>query len=394
MSSKLNRRRVLEAGGLTLAATGAAWGAHTLGAASGAEAAGRAQSTDDAIRIGYLPITDASPLLLAHARGLYEDAGVQVEQPVLFRSWASLTEAFISGSVDVIHLLMPMAVYLKYDLGADAQVVAWNHVNGSALTLSPSISNLSELAGQTVAIPAWFSLHNILVQKILKEAGLTPVIRTTADKTQNEVALIVMAPADMIPALANGTIAGFTVADPFNAAAHTSGTGTIQRFMGDVWRDHACCVTMMRSSLIEREGGAAQKFVDALVKAQVYARENRVEAAALLSEKKYLPQKPAAILRAMTDHFEEHKEIIKHPSWGGELLQFQPYPYASYTQELVQQMRNTLMDAPTDFLEDLDASAVHGELVNSELVTQAMQAAGGLGTFGLKSLERTEEISA
>lgn len=394
MSSKLNRRRVLEAGGLTLATTGAAWGAHTLGAASGAEAAGRAQSTDDAIRIGYLPITDASPLLLAHARGLYEDAGVQVEQPVLFRSWASLTEAFISGSVDVIHLLMPMAVYLKYDLGADAQVVAWNHVNGSALTLSPSISNLSELAGQTVAIPAWFSLHNILVQKILKEAGLTPVIRTTADKTQNEVALIVMAPADMIPALANGTIAGFTVADPFNAAAHTSGTGTIQRFMGDVWRDHACCVTMMRSSLIEREGGAAQKFVDALVKAQVYARENRVEAAALLSEKKYLPQKPAAILRAMTDHFEEHKEIIKHPSWGGELLQFQPYPYASYTQELVQQMRNTLMDAPTDFLEDLDASAVHGELVNSELVTQAMQAAGGLGTFGLKSLERTEEISA
>lgn len=394
MSSKLNRRRVLEAGGLTLAAAGAAWGVQTLGAASGAEAAGRAQSTDDAIRIGYLPITDASPLLLAHARGLYEDAGVQVEQPVLFRSWASLTEAFISGSVDVIHLLMPMAVYLKYDLGADAQVVAWNHVNGSALTLSPSISNLSELAGQTVAIPAWFSLHNILVQKILKEAGLTPVIRTTADKTQNEVALIVMAPADMIPALANGTIAGFTVADPFNAAAHASGTGTIQRFMGDVWRDHACCVTMMRSSLIEREGGAAQKFVDALVKAQVYARENRVEAAALLSEKKYLPQKPAAILRAMTDHFEEHKEIIKHPSWGGELLQFQPYPYASYTQELVQQMRNTLMDAPTDFLEDLDASAVHGELVNSELVTQAMQAAGGLGTFGLKSLERTEEISA
>ena len=133
MSSKLNRRRVLEAGGLTLAAAGAAWGVHTLGAASGAEAAGRAQSTDDAIRIGYLPIPDASPLLLAHARGLYEDAGVQVEQPVLFRSWASLTEAFISGSVDVIHLLMPMAVYLKYDLGADAQVVAWNHVNGSAL---------------------------------------------------------------------------------------------------------------------------------------------------------------------------------------------------------------------------------------------------------------------
>lgn len=44
--------------------------------------------------IGYLPITDATPLLVAHAKGLFEKHGVKVEKPVMFRSWAQLVEAF------------------------------------------------------------------------------------------------------------------------------------------------------------------------------------------------------------------------------------------------------------------------------------------------------------
>ena len=44
--------------------------------------------SDQPVKIGYLPITDASPLLIAHARKLYEAEGLTVEQPRLFRSWA------------------------------------------------------------------------------------------------------------------------------------------------------------------------------------------------------------------------------------------------------------------------------------------------------------------
>ncbi len=40
------------------------------------------------VRIGYLPITDATPLLVPHARGLFDTEGVQVEKPVMLRSWA------------------------------------------------------------------------------------------------------------------------------------------------------------------------------------------------------------------------------------------------------------------------------------------------------------------
>ena len=54
-----------------------------------------------------------------------------------------------------------------------------------------------------------------------------------------------MAPSDMVPALASNQIAGYIVAEPFNAAAETLGIGKVLRFTGDVWKDHACCVVFM-----------------------------------------------------------------------------------------------------------------------------------------------------
>lgn len=390
--SKLPSRRAalgLGLGGCALAGSGIT--AQLLGRAAGANA--QASRASGPLRIGYLPITDATALVLAQAKGFYREQGVQVGQAVMFRSWASLTEAFVSGTVDVIHLLMPMAIYLKYKLQVPAQIVAWNHVNGSALTLAPHLKETSELAGKTLAIPAWFSVHNILLQKLLRSAGLTPVIRRQPRAEQAETGLIVMSPSDMIPALANATIAGFAVADPFNAAAYLQQVGRIHRFMGDIWRQHACCVTVIHSSLYESSPQTAQKLVNALVQAQNYGRQNRVESAKILASN-YLPQKESLILRALTDHGQDHAQALHHPSWRGQLLDFQPYPYPSYTQELVSSMQETLVDAPTDFLSQLDPGRVHADLVNQDLVKTALKNQGGLSIFGQNSYLRREEIAA
>ena len=97
----------------------------------------RAAAEPDApVRIGYLPITDATPLLVAHNNGLFEAEGIQAERPVLLRSWAQVIEAFISGQVNVIHLLSPMTVWARYGSKVPAKVVAWNHVGGSGLTVA------------------------------------------------------------------------------------------------------------------------------------------------------------------------------------------------------------------------------------------------------------------
>lgn len=61
------------------------------GAAYTASQGGSASTDPSAhVRVGYLSITDATPLLIGHANGYHEEAGVPVQAPVLFRSWSSL----------------------------------------------------------------------------------------------------------------------------------------------------------------------------------------------------------------------------------------------------------------------------------------------------------------
>lgn len=386
----LTRRRLLAAGAAGLGLTGLAWGA---GAAYTSSRGGGAPADPSApVRVGYLPITDATPLLIGHANGYYDDAGVAVEAPVLFRSWSSLAEAFLAGQVDVIHLLMPMALYMRYGLDADVRITAWNHTNGSALTVRPDVTDVASLAGESVAIPAWWSVHNVVVQQMLRESGLTPIMRRTPSAAERTVQLLPMAPADMLPALNNGVIGGYTVADPFNAAAQARSVGGIQRFLGDVWRDHVCCVTMMRGPLLRERPDQAAGFMDGLVRAQAWSRANRPEAAAILAER-YLPQPRPVILSALT-HDQDHAEITTHPSWHGERIDFRPWPFASTTEMLVRRMQETVVDAPSDFLRGLDPARAHDELVDDSLVRESIRRAGGMEAFGLSSSERTEEFSA
>ena len=254
------------------------------------------QNPDAPLKIGYLPITDATPLLVAHSRKLFEAEGVVVEKPVLFRSWAQLVEAFISGQVNMVHVLSPMTVWARYGSQSPLKVLMWNHMAGSALTVQPGINSVAELGGKTVAIPFWYSIHNVVLQYLLRSNGLEVTESDTPGPRQ--VRLIVMAPSDMVAALAAKNIAGFIVAEPFNAVAENKGVGKVLRFTGDVWRDHACCVTVAHAHDVERRPEWVQRVTNALVKAQLWTLDHRVEAATLLSnagEGKYTPHLPAVL---------------------------------------------------------------------------------------------------
>src|SRR6202012_5730559 len=106
-----------------------------------------------------------------HNNGYFEAAGIAADKPTLLRSWAQLVEAFLSGQVNVVHLLSPMTVWARYGRHALAKVVAWNHVNGSALTVTPDIDKMQDLGGKTVAVPFWYWIHNVVLQDMIRQAG-------------------------------------------------------------------------------------------------------------------------------------------------------------------------------------------------------------------------------
>ncbi|UCV05643.1 ABC transporter substrate-binding protein [Dechloromonas denitrificans] len=363
----------------------------------------RAANPNDPVRIGYLPITDASPLLVAHSKKLFEAQGLEVEAPKLFRSWAQIVEAFMAGQVNVVHLLSPMTVWARYGSNFPAKVVAWNHMSGSALTVAPNIQNVKDLGGKKVAVPFWYSVHNVVLQHLLRENGLTVVTKPAGELKANEVALSIMAPPDMGPALANGAIAGFIVAEPFNAAAETNGIGRVLRFTGDVWREHACCVVTMHERDLKERPEWSQKVVNGIVNAQHWLRDNRKEGAQLLSKDapgKYTPFPPAVLERVLVPNAERQQQYVKegairHPEWKDERIEYQPYPFPSYTEQLVKLLKNTQVEGDNKFLAALDPAFVAKDLVDDRFVRKSIAALGGLKAFGLpEKFTRSETLVA
>ncbi|KVW12695.1 ABC transporter substrate-binding protein [Burkholderia cepacia] len=342
------------------------------------------------VRIGYLPITDAAPLLVAHNNGYFDAAGIQAEKPTLLRSWAQLVEAFLSGQVNVVHLLSPMTVWARYGSKAPAKVVAWNHVNGSALTVAPDVNTVADLGGKTVAVPFWYSVHNVVLQDLLRAQGLALVLKQSGQPGPKEVNLVVMAPSDMPPALASKKIAGYIVAEPFNAAAEQLNIGKILRFTGDVWRNHACCVIFMHEQDLTQRAAWSQKVVDAIVNAQLWTRAHPQEAARLLSKEgpnRYTPHPSQLLARVLAPQAADQgrylgDRAIQHANWGVKRIDFQPYPYPSYTEELVRRLKTTQVEGASQFLASLDPKRVAGDLVDDRFVKKSIEALGGLSVFG------------
>ena len=367
----INRRRsldILAGGGL------AAWLAAKGGPAFAAP-------EDEVVRIGHLPITDATALLVAHALGAFEEEGLKAEPPVLLRGWSALAEGFAAGKFNLVHLLKPIPVWMRYNNNLPVKIVAWAHTNGSGLVVggNTGIASFADLGGRQLAVPYWYSMHNIVLQIGIRSAGLVPVIKSTGDVVaKNEVNLQVLQPPEMPPALAAGKIDGYIVAEPFNALGELKAGGRILRFTGDIWKNHPCCVVTMHEADTVKRPEWTQKVVDAVVKAEIYASKNKKEVARLISQdgRGYIPLPAAVVERAITHYDDPDYDKLganrNRKVWGNDRIDFQPWPYPSATKLIVEAMGKTVVSGDKTFLDKLSPDFVAQDLVDYSFVKRSL----------------------
>lgn len=336
---------------------------------------------DETVRIGYLPITDASSLLIAHEIGLFKEEGLKSAKPALLRGWSPLVESFIAKKFNVVHLLKPIPIWMKFANNIPVKIPAWAHTNGSALVVGKhkNATNVKDLGGTNLAVPYWYSVHNIILQKLLKENGLTPVIQ---DKNiplkANEVNLQILPPPEMPLALVAKKIDGYIVAEPFNAFGELKANATVLRFSGDIWKNHPCCVVTMHEDVLNEQQEWSQKVINAIVKAEIFISENRVETAKILSTQKsgLLPFDFNVIDRAMNFYdnpvyaqigANKNKDI-----WKNNRIDFNPYPYPSATEYIIEAMKETLVEGNLKFLDNIDPKAAVNDIIDYRYVTNAI----------------------
>jgi NitT/TauT family transport system substrate-binding protein len=343
------------------------------------------------VKIGYIPITDATPLLIAYHQKFFAEEGLAAEPPTLIRSWSALSEAFMAHTFNLVHLLLPITMYMRYGLKYPVKVVAWDHLNNSAITVHQDgpISQLADLGARHIAVPYWYSMHNIVLQLAARSHGLEPVIQDVQKPlAPNQVNLVMMNPPDMPTALSTNAIDGYIVAEPFNAAGELLARGKIIRFTGDIWKNHPCCVAVLDEETMTQNPVWAQKVVNAIVRAELWARNNKEATARILSKEGagYLPLTEEVVHRAMLKYDLETygpqgTGAIRHADWGISRIGFSPYQFKADTRRMVELLKQTLIKGEAAFLKDLSADRVVEDLMNYALVTNAVEAQGGLSQF-------------
>ncbi|AGY92068.1 hypothetical protein SPICUR_05470 [Spiribacter curvatus] len=361
-------------------------------------AASAQDAENPVLNIGYLPITDATSMLTAYAMGYFEDEGVTTEAPELIRSWSGLVEGFVRGRFNLVHLLKPIPVWMRYNNDFPVKIMAWAHINGSGLVVGgrSGIESFAELGGTQIAVPYWYSIHNTLIQMGLRNAGLRPVIQRQEDPlADDEVNLLILPPPEMPSSLAAGQIDGYIVAEPFNAAGELLAGGRLLRFTGDMWENHPCCVVCMNEKQVNARPEWTQRVINAVVRGSEYAQQNKGKVAEMLSRdgQGYLPMPAEVVRRAMTHYDEpEYRDsgAVSHPDWRVGRIDFSPYPYPSATKRLVVEMNQTLVEGDTTFLQGLDPDFVADDLVEYRFVEEALRQHPGANY--LDELTRKERI--
>jgi NitT/TauT family transport system substrate-binding protein len=226
------------------------------------------------VKIAYLPITHALPIFVENELQGQTNSNVKIEL-VKYGSWPELMDALNTGRVDGASVLIELALKAK-EQGIDLKAVALGHKDGNAVVVNKDINSAEDLKGKNFAIPHKQSSHNVLLNQMLENAGLT----------EKDINIVQLAPTEMPAALAQNQIAGYCVAEPFGAKSVQLGTGKVLFQSGELWKDSICCALVLNNDFIKNKNQAAKALVSQYDKAGKYITENKEEANKI--SKKYM----------------------------------------------------------------------------------------------------------
>src|SRR5499426_3081034 len=221
------------------------------------------------LKIGLIPITCATPIIMAEPMGFYKKQGLNV-QVLKASSWAMIRDISINGETDATHMLSPMPLAISLGVGSQAVpyvMPAVENINGQAITLATKhkgIKSAKEMKGFKFAVPFDYSMHNFLLRYVLAEEGLDP------DK---DVQIRVVPPPEMVANLRAGNLDGYLGPDPFNQRAVFEEIGFIWMLSKDIWPGHPCCAFAAKREFAEKAPNTFKALLNAIVDATQHAHD-------------------------------------------------------------------------------------------------------------------------
>lgn len=259
------------------------------------------------LRLGYVPLTDAAPLIMAQELGFAAEEGLSLDL-IRLQSWAQSRDMLGLGVVDAAHMLVPLPIAQTLGLGPaypQFDLVMVLSVAGQAIAVSAALADAMRARGHgfdftdplaaraaliavaggrlRVGVPFPFSTQAELVRRWLDGTELAAA-----------VAIHTVPPPLMADALATGEVDAFCVGEPWASYAVETGAGALLLAGRAIWASPPEKGLVLTRSFTETRPEETGRLMRAVWRACRWMDQpdNRGTAAEILSRPEYLNLPP------------------------------------------------------------------------------------------------------
>jgi ABC-type nitrate/sulfonate/bicarbonate transport system substrate-binding protein len=290
------------------------------------------------IVLGFIPLTDCAPLVIAHEKGYFFNEGLNV---TLSResSWAGIRDKVGLGILDGAQMLASIPVASRLGVGGpkiDMISAMVLDLNGNAITVNNDLyehlfavdprSEFSPvIAAQTLqcvieehkrskrprlrfGLVHPCSTQNYELRYWLASANIDP---------DRDIEIVVIPPPKMVSAMADGDIHGFCVGEPWNTLAVQQKLGHVVANKYQLWNNSPEKVFAVSEIWANKNPATHQAILRALIKSCIWLdkKENRKATAKIISQASYiaLPEETVALslMGLSLKHFGQPPEKVE-----------------------------------------------------------------------------------
>jgi ABC-type nitrate/sulfonate/bicarbonate transport system substrate-binding protein len=235
------------------------------------------------IRVGFVELLDASPLIAAQELGYFADEGLRVSLELQI-GWGNVRDKLIYGQLQASHALVgmpPVSVLGRERFPEPVTAIMALGVGGNAITFSrrltdagvTSAADLARLVRSSrttgpVVLAHVFdcSAHHYLLREWLAAGGVDP---------DRDVRFCVLPPSQMARQLEEGALDGFCAGEPWNTLTEQAGMGKIVAVTTDVVPDHPEKVLAVSRRWLAKNASAAECLVRATLRGCVFCSDSK-----------------------------------------------------------------------------------------------------------------------
>jgi nitrate/nitrite transport system substrate-binding protein len=302
-SNSFSRRQLLKATGGTAALLAAA----KLNFPAGAFAQGAGPEVK-AAKLGFIALTDASPLFVAKEKGIFAKYGMPDVEVQKQASWGTTRDNLVLGSegngIDGAHILTPMPYLIssgkvtQNNQPTPMYILARLNLNGQCISVAKEYEDVKvgvdtapfkvaldkkKASGKAIKAAMTFpgGTHDLWIRYWLAAGGIDP------DK---DIETIVVPPPQMVANMKVGTMDCFCVCEPWNLQLIHQNIGYTAITTGELWNKHPEKSFGMRAAYVDKYPKAAKALLMAVMEAQQWCEkpENRDEVAAICAKRQWI----------------------------------------------------------------------------------------------------------